>query len=94
MSEDGKVGTQALAAIDNYKDDPFFFFFHFGDIDRNGHIFGENSQEYNDALITADTWLGKIVTRLRELNLYDNTQIYVTADHGFDEGQRSHADWG
>jgi len=30
--------------------------------------------------------------RLKELQLYDKTLIYVTADHGFDEGRTSHAD--
>ncbi len=92
LTENGKVGTQALEAIDNYKNEPFFFFFHFYESDLQGHVFGENSHEYNDALISADSWLGKIVTRLKELNLYNDTLIYVTADHGFDEGKRSHID--
>ena len=30
--------------------------------------------------------------KLKELNLYDETLIYVTADHGFDEGMKSHND--
>jgi arylsulfatase A-like enzyme len=46
----------------------------------------------NDALISCDAWLGKIGGRLKELGLYDKTRIYVTAEHGFDEGQKSHAD--
>ncbi len=29
---------------------------------------------------------------LKELNLYDQTLIYVTADHGFDEDTKNHAD--
>ena len=30
--------------------------------------------------------------RLKALQLYDKTLIYVTADHGFDEGRKGHAD--
>jgi len=30
--------------------------------------------------------------KLKELGLYDKTLIYVTADHGFDEGKGSHKD--
>jgi len=86
------VGSKSLEYIDKHKDKPFFFFFHFADIDHKGHTFGENSKQYNDALISSDKWLGKIVEKLRELGLYDKTLIYVTADHGFDEGMNGHAD--
>jgi arylsulfatase A-like enzyme len=30
--------------------------------------------------------------KLKELGLYDETLIYVTADHGFDEGKKAHRD--
>jgi hypothetical protein len=30
--------------------------------------------------------------KLKDLNLYHQTLIYVTADHGFDEGQKTHND--
>ncbi len=30
--------------------------------------------------------------KLRELKLYDKTLIYITADHGFDEGMKKHRD--
>ena len=35
-------------------------------------------------------WLGKIRDKLAELGLSDDTLLYVTADHGFDEGQKTH----
>ena len=92
LNEDQKVGTLALGMLDKYKDKPFFFFVHFAEVDHKGHSFGENSKEYNDALISADTWTGKIVAKLKELGLYDKTLVYVTADHGFDEGLTSHND--
>jgi len=72
------------------KDKPFFFFVHFAEVDHSGHKHGENSKEYNDALISNDTWTGKIIAKLRELGLYDKTLVYVTSDHGFDEDKGSH----
>jgi arylsulfatase A-like enzyme len=30
--------------------------------------------------------------KLKDLKLYDKTLIYVTADHGFDEGKKGHRD--
>ena len=69
-----------------------FGFVHFAEVDKMGHRYGENSPEYNDALISADTWTGKIMETLKDLSLYDETLIYVTADHGFDEGLKSHKD--
>jgi len=89
---DEKVGSRALEMLEKYKDKPFFFFVHFAQVDHKGHKHGENSKEYNDALISNDLWTGKIMEKLKELGLYDKTLIYVTADHGFDEGKTSHSD--
>lgn len=92
LGEDELVGTKALELLEQYKDKRFFFFVHFADVDHKGHKFGENSKEYNEALISADNWTGNIMRKLKELNLYDQTLIYITADHGFDEGMKSHSD--
>lgn len=86
------VGSKALELLDEYSEKPFFFFVHFAEVDHQGHKFGENSKEYNDALISCDNWTGEIMQKLRDLKLYDQTLIYVTADHGFDEGMRNHSD--
>jgi len=90
LGANDNVGKKALELLGRYKDKPFCFFVHFADVDHKGHGFGENSKEYNDALISSDQWTGKIIEKLKELKLYDNTLVYVTADHGFDEGQKSH----
>lgn len=92
LMRDDVVGTKALEMLERYRDKRFFFFIHFAEVDHQGHQYGENSKEYNDALISGDRWLGRIVQKLKELGLYDNTLIYVTADHGFDEGMKTHAD--
>jgi hypothetical protein len=92
LAEDELVGRITIEQLERHKDEPFFFFVHFAEVDKMGHRYGENSPEYNDALISADTWTGKIVETLKDLNLYEETLIYVTADHGFDEGLKSHKD--
>jgi len=90
LMKDEKVGTRAMELLEKYKAKPFFFFVHFAEVDHSGHKGGENSKEYNDALISNDTWTGKILDKLRELGLYDKTLVYVTADHGFDEDGKGH----
>jgi arylsulfatase A-like enzyme len=90
LMQDEKVGSRALELIDKYKDKQFFFFVHFAEVDHRGHKAGENSKEYNDALISGDTWTGKIIDKLKQLGLYDKTTVYVTADHGFNEGGKGH----
>ena len=92
LEEDEIVGRITIEQLERYQDEPFFFFVHFAEVDKMGHKYGENSQEYNDALISADTWTGRIMETLKDLGLYDETLIYVTADHGFDEGKKSHKD--
>ena len=91
LVKDEKVGTRALELLEKYKDKPFFFFVHFAEVDHSGHRHGENSKEYNDALISNDTWTGKILAKLKKLGLCDKTLVYVTADHGFDEDRTGHS---
>lgn len=92
LMRDDVVGARALEMLERYKNQRFFFFVHFAEVDHQGHQYGENSKEYNDALISADRWLGRIAQKLKALNLYDKTLIYVTSDHGFDKGLKTHAD--
>ncbi|MDQ7824902.1 MAG: alkaline phosphatase family protein [Candidatus Eremiobacteraeota bacterium] len=90
LGKNEAVTRKALETMEKYKNRPFFFFIHYGEVDHMGHRQGENSKEYNDAIVSCDTALGLIVKKLRELKLYDRTLVYVTADHGFDEGMTHH----
>jgi hypothetical protein len=90
LLQNEKVADKTVELLDKYKDRPFFFFVHFGEGDEKGHKYGENSREYNDALISDDACTGRIVQKVKDLKLYDTTLIYVTADHGFDEGRTNH----
>lgn len=85
-----RVGQRTLEELEKRKDKRFFFFVHFAEPDHPGHKHGENSQEYTDGIRDDDAWTGRIVARLKELGLYDRTLVYVTADHGFNEGELGH----
>lgn len=84
------VGPSMLQFLENNKDNHFFAFFHFSDPDFAGHASGENSIEYEQAIELCDNWLGQIINKLSALNISQKTLIYLTADHGFDEGALSH----
>lgn len=84
------VRPKAVDYIEKYKKEQFFAFFRFSDPDSAGHTYGENSKEYEDAVRTCDERLGVTVEELKENGLYGNTILYVTSDHGFDEGKTRH----
>jgi len=90
--EASAAGLLCLKYLDQYKADRFFAFLHFSDPDHAGHRSGIDSQEYRQAAIEDDGWLGKIKEWLQRENLSDKTLLYVTTDHGFDEHGSSHAD--
>ncbi len=90
LLQDQAVGDKTLELLDRYAQKPFFFFVHFAEVDHAGHQHGENSKEYDEAIISGDRQLGRIMEKLRQLGVYEKTLIYVTADHGFDLGAKSH----
>jgi hypothetical protein len=87
-----RVGKTALEQIRTFAGRRFFLFVQFAEADYAGHRHGENSKEYTAALVAADEWTGRIIRELKNLGLYGKTVVYVTADHGFDEGRTSHDD--
>jgi len=89
---DNVVGKKAIEMLEKYKNQRFFFFVHFAEIDHKGHRYGENSKQHRDAYRSADKWTGKIMEKLKQLGLYDDTLIYVTSDHGFMKVGRRHWD--
>ena len=91
LTQDRKVGARTLELLEKYKDRPFFFFVHFAQVDQAGHKHGENSKEYNDALISNDLWTGRIIEKVRQLGLGGKTHYYITADHGFNEDKTNHS---
>jgi len=90
LKEDERVCAKALEMLDKYGKKPFFFFVHCAEVDHSGHGHGEKSKEYDDAIISGDKVLGKLVEKLKQLGVYEKTLIYVTADHGFDIDGKGH----
>ena len=91
LMENEKVAARTIELLEKYKDQPFFFFVQFNQIDRAGRRYGENSKEYNDALISTDLWTGRIISKVRQLGLADKTQFYITSAYGFNENQKEHS---
>lgn len=92
-AEDGPaetIGAKTLAVLEKYQKKRFFAFVHFREPDEQGHQYGENSPEYGEAVISADRQLGAIIEKLQQLGLYSKTAVFVTSDHGMDEGKRIH----
>jgi hypothetical protein len=86
------VGEHALRHLERYAGkERFFLFVHFADVDVGGHYFGEDSAEYDRALVEVDEWLGKILDALASKGVADRTLVYVSADHGFDKGTKRHS---
>lgn len=91
LGENKKVAARAIELLEKYKDKAFFFFIHFDEVDKAGYEYGENSEEYNDALISNDIWTGKIINKIRQLGPADKTQFYITSAHGFNENEKEHS---
>jgi len=85
------VGPRMIDFLDRYGGSFFVAFFHFHEPDHEGHGYGENSSQYEEGAKGDDLWLGRVVQKLKDMKVYAKTLIYITADHGFDEGKTSHS---
>jgi hypothetical protein len=90
LRQNVNVGSRALELLETHQNDRFLALFLFREPDVIGHLAGENSVAYSNSIINDDYWLGQIVAKLQQLGIYDRTLIYVTTDHGFDEGEDRH----
>lgn len=91
IGESGNVLRSALSHIRALnKEKRFFMFLHYEEPDRQGHDYGENSLEYDSAMIEIDKRLEGLAEGLREMGVWDNTLLYITTDHGMNEGANEH----
>ena len=86
------VAPQALKIIAEHYTEQMFLFIHFREPDSLGHFYGENSTQFASGIIDDDYWTGQIILKFKELGIYESTLIYVTSDHGFNEGEEKHFD--
>ncbi|MDH3269018.1 MAG: ectonucleotide pyrophosphatase/phosphodiesterase [Ignavibacteria bacterium] len=69
----------------SYEKRPHFITSYFDATDSYGHNFGPNSPEVNLAVAQLDSILGYLFQKLKEINLFDSTNIIVVSDHGMAE---------
>ncbi len=61
---------------------PEFVLLYFEQADVAGHSYGPDSLQVDEALVTIDAALGRLVAGLRERNQYDTTNFVIVSDHG------------
>ena len=72
----------AQQMLDNFPSTFGVLFIHFPTPDMMGHEYGWMSQEYLSVLRQDDQALAKLLARLDDTGLRDETLVIVTADHG------------
>jgi len=88
----------AIDWIEENKDKNFFYFLHYYDPHANyqppepfASMFAQDL--YAGEIAYTDYCIGQVVTKLKELDLYDSTLIIITSDHGEmlgEHGERTH----
>jgi predicted AlkP superfamily pyrophosphatase or phosphodiesterase len=74
---------QVLAWLDLPTDQrPTFVSLYFENADVAGHSYGPDSLQVDEALVSIDAALGRLVAGLRERNRYDSTNLVILSDHG------------
>lgn len=74
---------QALAWLDLPAGQrPTFVSLYFEQADVAGHNYGPDSLQVDEALVSIDAALGRLVEGLRQRNLYDTTNLVIVSDHG------------
>lgn len=77
---ENKIVDEAVTYIHDKK--PKFLFVHIDFVDGVGHKYGHGTEEYYGAVAQADQLIGKIVNSIKSANIYENTMVIVSADHG------------
>lgn len=70
----------AVEYIKNRK--PDFLTVIYDDPDHVGHKYGHDTPEYFAKMEQLDAWLGEILEAIRQTDIYDDSIIIVTSDHG------------
>jgi predicted AlkP superfamily pyrophosphatase or phosphodiesterase len=61
---------------------PPFVSLYFEQVDVAGHSYGPDSLLVDEAMVTVDAALGRLVAGLRQRNVFDTTNLIVVSDHG------------
>lgn len=64
------------------KEKPVFTFIYYGHPDEVGHSKGHGTKEYFQSISEIDAEIGKVINALKETEIYTNSTIIITSDHG------------
>ena len=82
----GETSDVALEWIEQNRDQRFFFFLHYYDPHANYSppepFASRFASPYAGEIAYTDHCIGKVIQKLKDLDLYDSTLIIVAADHG------------
>ncbi len=69
-------------ALKQLETKPTYAFIYFGSVDHVGHSIGWGTPEYQAEMVKTDGYVGKILAKIEELGMKDDTVVYFTSDHG------------
>ncbi len=65
-----------------YEERPKFITLYFDAADTDGHIYGPESDSINSTIVSLDKLLNTFIDLLKEIKLFDSTNIILVSDHG------------
>lgn len=65
-----------------YDQRPKLITLYFDATDTYGHRYGTNSVQLNGSIMQLDSLISKLFKGLKDLNLYDSTNVIIVSDHG------------
>ena len=69
-------------ALEQLATKPTFAMIYFDNPDHVGHSIGWETQEYQQKMHTIDEYVGKILAKIEELGMADDTVVLFSSDHG------------
>ena len=88
-----EVSRRGMDWLTNHGGQPFFLFLHYYDPHYPYDPPPPFAPTYDGELAYTDQWVGKVIDKLRDLGLYDNTLVVLVGDHGeglSERGEKEH----
>ena len=89
-----EVSRLGMAWLNSHGSQPFFLFLHYYDPHYPYDPPPPFPETYDGELAYVDGWIGKVIDKLRDLGLYDNTLVVLVGDHGEGLSERGELEHG
>lgn len=86
---DGWLRERLQADLLEHRDDIRLWVVDFSEVDYSGHAWGSYSRQMKDALLRLDRLVEDFIAWLKESNLYNDTMLIISSDHGLHIGEHS-----